>query len=318
MDLPVESPKIVLPDVRMNAVRPNAPVMGRVVTNEKCTSGKASGFVRHVAIDVGGTPLEGAFRAGQSFGVIPPGTDERGKPHAVRLYSIASPTGGEDGAGKVLATTVKRTVDEHWDDHRLFLGVASNYLCDLQEGDEALVSGPNGKRFLLPQNVEAHDYVFIATGTGIAPFRGMLIDLLESGCTRSITLIMGAPYKTDLLYHDFFLRKQSENENFSYLTAISRHAQEDGEKPMYVDQRLVTHREQLGPILSSDQTLIYICGIAGMEVGVFQALAQTLTPSALEGYLEVDAEAMTNMRSWSRKMLNRQIKPTKRVFLEVY
>jgi len=318
MDAPVESPDVVLPDVKMNVVRPTAPVMGRVVGNEKCTSGKAAGFVRHVEIDVSGTPLEGAFRAGQSFGVIPPGKDERGKPHKVRLYSIAAPSRGEDGAGKVVSTTVKRTVDEHWDDHRLFLGVASNYLCDLQDGDEVPVSGPNGKRFLLPEDVEAHDYVFVATGTGIAPFRGMLIDLLEAGCTRSITLIMGSPYATDLLYHDFFLQKASAHDNFNYLTAISRHAQEDGSKPMYVDQRLVTHREQLGPVLSGDRTLMYVCGVAGMEIGVFQALAQTLTPSALGQYLEVEAEAMTNVRAWDRKMLNREIKPTKRVFLEVY
>ena len=48
------------------------------------------------------------------------------------------------------AANARRTIDEHWETHRLFLGVASNYLCDLKEGDKVTVTGPNGKRFVLP------------------------------------------------------------------------------------------------------------------------------------------------------------------------
>ncbi|MFG0275858.1 MAG: hypothetical protein ACF8QF_12470, partial [Phycisphaerales bacterium] len=174
---------IAFPQVQMHLVRPTEPAVGVVTRNELCTSGrKAAGFVRHIEIDVSRTPLAGNFRAGQSFGVIPPGEDGRGRPHSVRLYSIASPSRGEDGEGKVLSTTVKRTIDEHWDTHELFLGVASNYLCNLHEGDEVRVTGPNGKRFLLPEKPGEHDYLFIATGTGIAPFRGMVAELLDAGC----------------------------------------------------------------------------------------------------------------------------------------
>ena len=71
------------------------------------------------------------------------GTDANGKAHKVRLYSIASPTYGEDGDGKVLATTCKRLIGEREPqsdkddptDHRLFLGVCSNHVCDLRAGD---------------------------------------------------------------------------------------------------------------------------------------------------------------------------------------
>ncbi|TVQ33281.1 MAG: hypothetical protein EA376_02785 [Phycisphaeraceae bacterium] len=322
MSTPVKSGKtgggVILPEVKMHLVRPNAPVKGVVVRSERCTSPKSAGFVRHVDIDVSGTPLEGAFRAGQSFGVIPPGEDERGKPHKVRLYSIAAPTRGEDGAGKVLSTTVKRTIDEHWDDHRLFLGVASNYLADLQEGDEVAISGPNGKRFLLPENLGGHDYIFIATGTGIAPFRGMLLDLLEADCASKILLIMGVPYATELLYHDFFLQLQEKHEHFTYLTALSRQEQEHGGRPMYVQQRLETDREIVLPMLSNDRTLMYICGIAGMELGIFQELARLLTGESLEQYLQCDPQTLADETSWSRRMIGREIKPTERVFLEVY
>ena len=56
--------------------------------------------------------------------------------------------------------------DDDPDDHSLFLGVCSNYLCDINPGDEVLVTGPSGKRFLLPANPEEHDFLFIAAGTG--------------------------------------------------------------------------------------------------------------------------------------------------------
>ena len=195
----------IFPQVTQNAVSPVEPVIGTVVSSELCTKAgrKAAGVVRHVAIDVSGTPLEGSFRAGQSFGVLPEGEDARGRQHKLRLYSIASPTAGEDGRGAVLSTTVKRVMEEHWDDHTLFLGVASNQLCDLQVGDKVRVSGPNGKRFILPENPADHEYIFFATGTGIAPFRGMLGDLesLETP-PRSVTLVMGAPFESDLLYDE--------------------------------------------------------------------------------------------------------------------
>lgn len=310
---------VTLPSVRMNVVRPNAPVVGRVVKNEICTaSRKAAGFVRHIEIDVSGTPLAGSFRAGQAFGVIPPGVNEKGKPHQVRLYSIACPSAGEDGEGNVVSTTVKRTIDEHWDHHRLFLGVASNFLCDRAVGDEVMVSGPNGKRFLLPVDPHEHDYLFIATGTGIAPFRGMVTELLETGCERSITLVMGSPYRTDLLYHDFFLSLADRHENFHYLTAISRELDEDGRPGMYVHQRLEQARDHIHPTLQNGETLIYVCGIAGMELGVFQTLARTLTGDALARYLECDSATLADVANWSRATLHKQVKCTDRVFTEVY
>ena len=146
-----QSTNPVMPDAKMNLAKPSAPVIGRVVSNHMCLKGKSNAWVRHTEIDISGTPLEGNFLVGQSFGVIAPGTDERGKPNKVRLYSIACPSWGEDGEGKVMSTTPKRLIEEYspqkeGDDpnrHTLFLGVCSNYLCDLQPGDEVKVTGPS-------------------------------------------------------------------------------------------------------------------------------------------------------------------------------
>ena len=307
-----------MPEVHQHLVSPAEPVVGRVVRTELCTAGrKAAGVVRHVEIDVSGTPLEGRFRAGQSFGVVPPGVDAAGRAHKLRLYSIASPTLGEDGQGAVLSTTVKRTIEEHWEDHRLFLGVCSNYLCDLHPGDEVRVTGPAGKRFVLPADPGAHDYVFFATGTGIAPFRAMLGDLVHAGFTGRAVLVMGTPYATDLLYHDHFSRLGDDLPGFTYLTAISRERDGPSGERLYVQDRLRTHAGELVPLLSSERTLVYVCGIAGMELGILRAMAAVLPGPALAQYLAVDAAA-PEPAAWERRMIPRQLAPTRRMMLEVY
>mgnify|MGYP000411247715 CR=1 FL=1 len=310
--------EIALPEAKMHLYRPGEPCIARITKSEVCTAPKAAGVVRHVEFDVSGTLLAGSVLPGQSVGVLAPGHDEKGRPHAVRLYSVASPTRGEDGQGQIISTTVKRTVDEHWETHKLFLGVASNHLCDLRVGDEVKLSGPNGKRFLLPIDTGAHDYIFFATGTGIAPFRGMVTDLLESGVASKVVLVMGSPYATDLLYDINFRKLESEHANFTYMTAISRERQTDGHDRMYVQDRLVSHREQLLPMLVSERTLVYVCGIAGMELGILQQLARQLPPSALEQYVHADAAAMSDIAGWNRKMLHMQLKMTRRMVLEVY
>ncbi len=304
-------------EVQMHTVRPTAPVVGRIVESTPCLKGRSASYIRHIAIDVSGTPLAGAFRAGQSFGVIPPGTNAKGKPHPVRLYSISAPTWGEDGKGHVLSTTCKRLIDEFQEDdsedHHLFLGVCSNYLCDLKVGDEVMVSGPAGKRFLLPTSTSNHDYVFVATGTGIAPFRGMTMELLEhpdGPSTREIHLVVGVPYGTDLMYDDWFTEMAKIHPNFHYHTVISR--PEIGPR-RYVDQYIVDTVDPFHRVLAGEDTLLYICGIEGMQVGIFRLL-QTLGVAG--SYLQLpddgldlnDADAATIKR----------LKPGGRCMVEVY
>ena len=308
----------VLRDVKMHLLRPTEPGLGTIVKNERCTaSKKAAGYVRDIQIDVSETPLVGECWPGQSIGVIPEGVDAAGKPHKVRLYSLSSPITGCDGQGKIYSVTVKRTIDEHWENHSLFLGVASNYLCDRQVGDKVRISGPNGKRFVLPADIHGHDYTFVATGTGIAPFRGMLMDLFRQGCKSRITLLMGAPYSTDLLYHAFFLEMAEKHKNFNYFSAISRESI-SGREGLYVQDLLRVHRDQLLPQLTGERNLVYICGLAGMELGIFQQLALNLQGSALEQYLQVDPEPLRDIRRWDRRMIHKEVRPTKRIMMEVY
>ena len=312
-------------EVDMHLVPPTAPVTATVAKNELCMKGKSSSFVRHVCIDVGGTPLEGTFRAGQSFGIVPPGDGHNGKPHKVRLYSIASPTGGEDGSGRILSTTCKRVIDEYQpaneeDDNRgLFLGVCSNYVCDLKPGDKVQVTGPVGKRFVLPKEPARHDYLMLATGTGIAPFRGMILDLLrgpEGPVSSDIHLVMGAPYRSDLLYHDLLMELSEKHPNFHYHTVISRELRPDGTPQGYIHHFLDREVHLHEDLLRRDRTLIYVCGLAGMQTGVFQAMAGLGVGGP---YLKVKDElAGTAPQDWKSADIKRYVRPTHRCMLEVY
>ncbi len=319
-----------LPQAHMHLVPPTEPAIGTLVESYICTKGKSNAVVRHISIDVSGTPLAGQFLAGQSFGVIAPGFDAFGKPHKVRLYSIASPSWGEDGGGNVLSTTVKRVMEEFKpqtpkDDqeaHHLFLGVCSNYMCDIKVGSEMKVSGPNGKRFVLPIDANAHDYIFIATGTGIAPFRGMVLELLKNpnGPTSSqVHLLMGSPYTTDLMYDDLFRRLEIEHPNFHYHVAISRES--PGKVGLecrgeYVDRSFGRLMPDLTPLLASDRALIYICGLAGMQTGIFKILAKQ---GLHQPYITLKPEiAAIDPAQWNDEQIKRHIRPTRRCMLEVY
>lgn len=317
----------VLPEAKLNLVRPKEPVVGRVTETRMCMNGKSASIVRHVAIDVSGTPLAGNFLVGQSFGVVPPGTQDNGKPHAVRLYSIACPSRGEDGQGNVVSTTPKRLIDERTpqkdgddpDDHSLFLGVASNFLCDCRVGDEVMVTGPAGKRFLLPVDYNAHDYLFIATGTGIAPFRGMVMELFDhpdGPTTSQVRLVMGTPYTTDLLYHDEFMRYVEKHDNFQYDWAISRERRPDGRKGLYVDRLIDEKFNDYEPLLANPRTLIYICGLAGMQIGFYTSLA---THGIADGYINISGPLEGDDPSdWQPEDIKRYARPTARCMVEVY
>ena len=307
-------PEIKLPEVELNIYSPRDPVEVPLVENWICTKEASPNYVRHLTFDVSGTKLEGKIRVGQSIGILPPGEDENGRPHKLRLYSVCSPSEGERGDSRFVSTTVKRTIEE-WDDNSLYLGICSNYLADLSPGDTVKMTGPSGRRFLLPENAKDFNYIFFATGTGIAPFRGMIRELLESGMENDIVLIFGCPYRTDLLYADYFEPLSEEHSNFHYLPYVSREDRRSDGTKRYVQTCLWDDAELLDPILDRENTLLYICGLKGMEGGIYKALAK----KGLHEYLELRENVIDKSPDeWTENDLKRRIKPGDRTFVEVY
>lgn len=155
----------------------------------------------------------------------------------------------------------------------------------------------------------------------------MIRDLLESDAGSRVTLVMGVPYATDLLYHDDLTDLAARHENFRYVTALSREIQEDLPRRLYVQDRIAADPEaapggdperSLPAMLRNPRTLVYVCGLAGMELGIFRAIYETLGREDAAPLIAVDDEIAGDPNAWTRRMLNRQIKASRRIFLEVY
>lgn len=304
--------ELTLPEVELNIYSKKDPVEVEVVENYIVTKESSPNIVRHITFDVSGTDLENRIRVGQSVGILPPGEDERGRPHKLRLYSVSSPTVGEHGKKHLVSTTVKRTIEEL--DNKLYLGVASNYLADLQPGDKVLMTGPSGKRFLLPENAREYNYLFFATGTGIAPYRGMIKELFEEPYKNDCVLVFGCPYRTDLLYSDYFEKLDETQQNFHFLKSISREARRKDGSKYYVQTQLEEEEELLLPILQKENTLIYICGMKGMEIGIYKQLVRV----NLLDYVQIRKELPESLDVIPSDKFKRYIKPSDRTFEEVY
>ncbi|GAB5408481.1 MAG: FAD-binding oxidoreductase [Balneolaceae bacterium] len=306
-------PEIILPEVELNIYSPKAPAEATIVENYVCTAESSPNIIRHITFDISGTDLEGRFRVGQSIGVLPPGENEKGRPHKLRLYSVSSPSAGEGGKKHLVSTTVKRAMDEV--EGTFYTGVCSNYVCNLKPGDKVKVTGPSGRRYLLPENADDFNYIFFATGTGIAPFRGMIIELFKSGFKGDVALVFGCPYRTDVIYPKFFNEMEEKHENFHYIKMISREDRRADGSKYYVQTAIDDQEEILNPILSKDNTLIYLCGMKGMESGIYHNLAKKgfLDYLLLKGELSIKDPA-----DWSWEEVKKLIKPSSRTFEEVY
>lgn len=145
-----------------------APVAATVAGNFRLTDADAESDIHHIVLDFSNQFFP--VLEGQSIGIIPPGADASGKPHYLRMYSVASPRDGERESYNNLSLTVKRVVTDH--DGKPAKGLGSNYLCDLQKGDKVNVTGPFGASYLMP-NHAGSNILMICTGTGSAPMRAM-------------------------------------------------------------------------------------------------------------------------------------------------
>ena len=152
----------------LNLYTLKTPAVATVAGNFRLTAPDVTSDIRHIVLDFGTQFFP--ILEGQSIGIIPPGVDAAGKPHYLRMYSVASARTGEREGYNNLSLTVKRVLEDHAG--QTVRGVGSNYLCDLQKGDAVQVTGPFGSSFLMP-NHPGSNLLMICTGTGSAPMRAM-------------------------------------------------------------------------------------------------------------------------------------------------
>lgn len=242
------------------------PVTATIAGNYRLTAPDTHSDIHHIVLDFGTQFFP--ILEGQSIGIIPPGTDVNGKPHYLRMYSVASPRDGERDGYNNLSLTVKRVVEDH--EGRHVRGVGSNYLCDLQKGDSVQVAGPFGANYLMP-NHPAANLLMICTGTGSAPMRAMTEHrrrLLSKGKTidGKLMLFFGARKPEELPYFGPLLKLPP-----AFIDMHLAFSRVENQPRAYVQDKLREAGKAVTALLKGD-TYIYICGLKGMEAGVMEAL----------------------------------------------
>ena len=252
-------------------------VTATVTGNVRVTEVGTDYDTHHIVLDFGSMPFP--VLEGQSIGIVPPGLDERGKPHHARQYSIASPRNGERPGYNNLSLTIKRVLEDH--SGKPVRGVASNYMCDLKVGDKVQVIGPFGSSFLMPNHPKSH-IVMICTGTGSAPMRAMTEwrrRLRTSGKFEGgkLMLFFGARTKEELPY--FGPLQTLPHDFIDIHLAFSR---TPGQPKRYVQDLMRERMADLAPLLADPHAYFYVCGLKAMEEGVVLALRDVAQQAGLD------------------------------------
>lgn len=198
-----------------------------------------SDLTKHLEFEVQGVPHFG-FVPGQWLSLTH--TKPEGE-EITRAYSIASPPNANR-----FALCLNRVQD----------GFMSNYLCDLEAGAKISGQGPFGNFILRPP---LRDTLFIATGTGIAPYRSMLQWLLADASrhqNRQFWLLFGSRHEKDIYYHEEFLQLAAEHKNFDYLPTLSRGSADWKGLRGYVQEHVP------GIVNGRSEMHAYICGLDKM------------------------------------------------------
>jgi NAD(P)H-flavin reductase len=208
-------------------------------------------------------PSDITFKAGQfvSFEVPDPRTGRT----VTRPYSIASSPSSSHTISLLL------NLVPH--------GPGSTYLFGLREGDETKFTGPAGNFYL--RDDPGRDVLFVATGTGIAPFRSMLFANAERPAPSGARLFWGLRTQRDLYYQDELARMSRDVPTASHRITLSRPA------PGWTGTsgRVTTLVER--EIHDVKRLAVYLCGNSGMitEVtGIIQA--KGLCPIFREKYYD--------------------------------
>ncbi len=245
------------PPALTGVVKRADPLHARVLTNLRLTAAETDNDVRHLVLDLG----DSGFRwvEGQSVGVLVPGLDGEGRPHAVRMYSIASPRDGEAANPKHIALCVKRDP----------MGLCSRYLCDLDPGAVVDVIGPFGTSFLLPDDPGAR-IVMIGVGTGVAPFRAFVQRLIAQGSKAGPgpqMLIYGGRRPEEMAHHDWLMGLPAE-----HVDVRARYSRKPGTPKGYAQDALTDAAPSILNDLAQPQAHLYLCGIKELEAGVDDCL----------------------------------------------
>ncbi len=157
-----------------------------------------------------------------------------------RAYSIVSPP-----SGNRFALCLNKVEGGHF----------SPLLFSMMPGQEVDCKGPYGA-FIFRRPLS--DSILVATGTGVAPFRSMLLDRLPEEPNRRFILIFGVRHEENLLYRYDWEELARTYPNFEFRPTLTRPGPEWSGGHGRVQGHVL---EALGDRRDVD---IYICGLKEM------------------------------------------------------
>jgi sulfite reductase alpha subunit-like flavoprotein len=144
------------------------------------------------------------------------------------------------------------------------VGVCSRFLTNVNEGDEITFKIESNPSFHYPLDPSA-PLIFICTGTGFAPIRGLLQKRSFIRCRGEkmgkAYLIFGSRSKEEGLFDDEIETFITEG---TLTTAFRCYSREPGEKKQYTSDIMKTEKVEqvLAPIIENEDSHVYVCGSA--------------------------------------------------------
>jgi benzoate/toluate 1,2-dioxygenase reductase subunit len=150
-------------------------------------------------------------------------------------------------------------------------GLMSSWLTDASVGEQVSMTGPLGSFYL---RAVTRPLLFLAGGTGLAPFLAMLEVLAEKGETQQICLIYGVTRDQDLVMVDALKGFSDRLHNFSFVTCVADPA------TAHSRQGYVTQHMSSGALNDGDVD-VYLCGPPPMVDAVRKYFTeQGVTPAS--------------------------------------
>jgi CDP-4-dehydro-6-deoxyglucose reductase, E3 len=230
---------------------PSQPFEARLVTSRRLTPS-----VRELVFErADGAPFQ--FDPGQWVNLVLPLPEGEIK----RAYSIASAPVAGSPRFELAVTQVEG-------------GPGSQFLHRIKEGETLRAIGPQGL-FTRGQHAPLPS-LFIATGTGVTPFRSMIEAALHAGDRAPLWLLFGARFEEDILYQDELTRWAHEHPRFRYEITLSRPSPGWTGRRGYVQHHASELVRELRAVSAEVEPHAYICGLERMVSAVKDLLRNDL------------------------------------------
>lgn len=177
-------------------------------------------------------------------------------------------------------------------------GICSTYICTREIGDKVQMTGPFGKAMLMPEDDETH-LIMVATGTGVAPFRGFLRNRQRKKVSINSSLYLGGRDLSQMPYKHYLEDLAKSDKTFDLEFCLSRPENPSIPKE-YVQHRITNEADKILSQMEKGSHL-YLCGLKGMKDPIMEALKNSI-----------------ESRGGDFKKMLAQWKKEKRIHIEVY